>query len=190
MRFVSWFGALGVSATILITPLAAQEPTFGIGLGRSLGGPFSDPYIGAGPAAVGPRPTAWQLQTFSEWSPARSRFTFRAEALYSRLRVSADVDDWFGTIGSVLSPQPGAKGFQPYAIAGGAVFMNPGRQGSETEAGAPSAGWGWAPGLNAGAGFALDILSLRSGLEVRRHESVAGEDGSGWLSVSLLVRLP
>jgi hypothetical protein len=191
MRFLAWLGALGVCTATLVSPLAAQEPVFGIGLGRSLGGDpiFGNP-VGNGVATGGRQDSGWQFQTFSEWSPARTRVTFRAEALYSRLTVQRNLKHWFVTGGSILTPQPGAKGFKPYVIAGGSLYVNPAATDADTNTGAPATHWSWVPGLNAGAGFAVDILSLRTGLEVRRHGGLSERDGGAWIALALLVRLP
>jgi hypothetical protein len=194
MRFLGWFGALSLGA-MLVTPVSAQEPTYGVGLGRSLGGsPFFERSVsgGIGGSGVGggSEEAGWQVQTFSEWSLVDKPFTLRAEALYSRLMTTTRLDHWFATVGSVLTPHPGTRGFRPYAIAGGAVFFNRGPDDSTAHPGASSNSWAWVPGVNLGAGFAVSILSLRTGLEVRRHEGVFEEDGNGWFSISLLARLP
>jgi hypothetical protein len=194
MRFLGWFGALSLGA-MLVTPVSAQEPVYGIGLGRSVGGnPFFERHlsggVGGGGIGRGSDESGWQVQTFSEWSLVDRPFTLRAEALYSRLMVDTRLDHWFATVGSILTPRPGATGFRPYAIAGGALFFNRAPGASAGGTGVPANEWAWIPGFNLGAGFAMSILSLRTGLEVRRHEGVFEEDGNGWFSIALLARMP
>ena len=189
MRFQGWFGALGLGL-ILVGPVAAQESTFGIGVGRSVGGSaFFGRYVGDAALDGGVGASAWQMQTFSEWSLAARPMTFRVEGLYSQVRVSS-TDHWFATVGPVLTPPPGARGFRPYAIAGGALFLGTGAGGSTSVPQAPAHQWAWVPGVNLGAGLAFDLGSLRPGVEVRRYESVLEDAGNGWLSVSLVMRFP
>ena len=192
MRPLTWLGAVGVGTVMLISPLAAQDPVFGVAFGQTIGGnPFHGGIARTVDDSARSQDIGWQFQTFSEWSPAGKKVTLRAEALYSRLTVRSDLRHWLASGASVLAPQPGPSGFQPYVIAGGTLNTSRLATGSDADAGASSPEWAWAPGLNAGAGFAMDLLSLRTGLEVRRFGGVPEEEnGDAWIAIALVVRLP
>lgn len=193
---------LGASTSILLAgvialapqPVAGQQITRGISIGRSqVDSPFNrhthEGVTGAGKGGMG-----WQLQAFVEWAPESGPLGFRGEALYNRLTTGGNMspayarsDQVLAVGGAVLWPQPGAnEGFAPYLIVGGSIFAN--RLGLVSALGREEIAdvrWGWGPALNAGAGFSANVFGVRTGLEIRMHQATFSGRGSGWIGFSV-----
>jgi hypothetical protein len=180
-----------------ITPLAAQRPSFGFLIGRSLVG-GGDSRTLVGPGVTGAGQAGVHFRGFADLPLQASGFSFRAELFYNRLtsgsntydaRVNAKealVDRTAGLTGSFVATMSQHRTVSPYFSLGAGLFTtslghNP--DGNSSRVIQEYQGMGM--GLVAGGGLRIRVGGPTLLLDWRYYQALYSTRGSSFMPFSI-----